>query len=735
MALSVQLGAHSLIQLGVGISDIAVLMRHGHNWLKTRRYDHELFESIAEVYGEVLRRRGLVDVTFMEHVWATRYNFVYHGETVQQRLHASDDVKSLEGFSWLMVALITTFDLCLTTSLMKSLLADLFVRILHRDDVQELSEALAINLHDNIESWRSTGCIRGLVVPVTNAVRNCRADVTGEMAIPQLNRWERQELLELLVWLLSGDTNQHQSLSATCYSLAAGWKAAGICVDVSPSVNLDTSRPTIYYTQGPGEETRFEHILEMGMELNIGHKQLVPAQHCTFAFGHPEQMIECLPRPIPVKNRIASFWSKGTNAAKNFTFKAIPGSRIQYSPGKVLYDILPQAECTRRWPSATLILAERAFPATDDITCQAIEDLTAGDPSIFHDWLGTNLMYDDSTIGDLSNSFPDAELDLLLCYQALVYGFWYQIVDELLVQDYIQTDILMSGIWGWRETRLLAKLEQLNRTIVKRQPIARVDMIRALAMMFAGRCGKPFESVAEDDVRRQGLMAVLGSISIVSMSLLRIPRLPEDCVKFALVSLPVLDLLGDQNGELFSAARFDGPQITDASPTELIVFKSSPIKTWSVHPKLNYVNGRIEDVSMVARCGGVPVNSFCPDLADIAFLNSIHLHSGLGDDKHSSGPLENRRESDDEDVKVFGVNVTEDDFLNGIIPASSTDQANPYVKVVHSTKSVAMRYAAIGEHCLVGDEMRILYDKCKLRAEIDRLPRSKNGGSHGILIL
>lgn len=161
-----------------------------------------------------------------------------------------------------MVALITTLDLCLTTSLMKSLLADLFVRILRRDDVQELSEAPAINLHDNIESWRSTGCIRGLVVPVTNAVRNCRADITGEMAIPQLNRWERQELLELLVWLLSGDTNQHQSLSATCYALAAGWKAAGICVDVSSSVNLDESRPTIYYTQGPGEETRFEQIRE-----------------------------------------------------------------------------------------------------------------------------------------------------------------------------------------------------------------------------------------------------------------------------------------------------------------------------------------------------------------------------------------------------------------------------------------------------------------------------------------
>lgn len=94
-----QLGAHSLIQLGVGISDIAALVRHGRNWLKTRQYDHELFESIAEVYGEVLRRRGLVDVTFMEHVWAARYNFVYHGETVQQRLYASGDAKSLEGFS------------------------------------------------------------------------------------------------------------------------------------------------------------------------------------------------------------------------------------------------------------------------------------------------------------------------------------------------------------------------------------------------------------------------------------------------------------------------------------------------------------------------------------------------------------------------------------------------------------------------------------------------------------
>src|SRR5436305_863978 len=92
----------------------------------------------------------------------------------------------------------------------------------------------------------------------------------------------------------------------TLATMRRAWKASGIGVDVSCSADLDKSRPTICYAQGPGEETRFEHILEMGIELNIGHKQFVPAQHCMFAFGHPEQMIECLPRPIPVKNRIAS---------------------------------------------------------------------------------------------------------------------------------------------------------------------------------------------------------------------------------------------------------------------------------------------------------------------------------------------------------------------------------------------------------------------------------------------
>ena len=191
MSLSVQLGTDSLVQLGVGLSDLAVLMRNSANWIKTRQNDHNLFDSISELYGEVLRRKGLVDVAWMDDTWGRRNNFIYQGKTFRHTFPSCTRTEALEGFSWLMVTIITSLDLCLTTTLIQSVLIDTFIAVLDRDDKAELSESLGINLGTNIESWRYTGCVRGMVVPLTKAIRRCRKEVTAENGIPQLNGSER----------------------------------------------------------------------------------------------------------------------------------------------------------------------------------------------------------------------------------------------------------------------------------------------------------------------------------------------------------------------------------------------------------------------------------------------------------------------------------------------------------------------------------------------------------------
>jgi hypothetical protein len=221
MSVAVALGAKSLITFGASYGDIAALVQHGRlvaNWLQTRQVDAELFESISEVFGEVLRRRGLVDSVLMDNRWSSQWHFIHKGKMVH---HADMDKVSKDGelpaFSWLMVSLVAAMDVCLTSSEIRKFLAQVFVRILDRDDVTDLSEAINLQLHTNVESWRSSGCIRGLVVPVQSAMRSCYLRLTGSKSIPQLTPAEMRELSDLLVWLLAGRTSKHHVLSRSIF--------------------------------------------------------------------------------------------------------------------------------------------------------------------------------------------------------------------------------------------------------------------------------------------------------------------------------------------------------------------------------------------------------------------------------------------------------------------------------------------------------------------------------------
>ena len=85
MALSVQAGAQSLLQVGIGLGDIAALVQHGRtfgNWLRAKLNDSEFFETTSEDYGVLLKRRGLVDATLMETRWSHYLHLVHSGNII-----------------------------------------------------------------------------------------------------------------------------------------------------------------------------------------------------------------------------------------------------------------------------------------------------------------------------------------------------------------------------------------------------------------------------------------------------------------------------------------------------------------------------------------------------------------------------------------------------------------------------------------------------------------------------
>jgi hypothetical protein len=73
-ALSIVPGTNGLIQLGLSISDLALLIDQGKkvgNFIRAEQNDDDLFDVLDEDREAVLRRGGLMDAREMERSWPT----------------------------------------------------------------------------------------------------------------------------------------------------------------------------------------------------------------------------------------------------------------------------------------------------------------------------------------------------------------------------------------------------------------------------------------------------------------------------------------------------------------------------------------------------------------------------------------------------------------------------------------------------------------------------------------
>jgi hypothetical protein len=88
MALSIVAGTNGLIQLGLSISDLALLIDQGKkvgNFIRAGQNDNDLFDVLDEDREAVLRRGGLVDAREMERRWPT-LQFVHQGVKVKGKI-------------------------------------------------------------------------------------------------------------------------------------------------------------------------------------------------------------------------------------------------------------------------------------------------------------------------------------------------------------------------------------------------------------------------------------------------------------------------------------------------------------------------------------------------------------------------------------------------------------------------------------------------------------------------
>ncbi|CZT08334.1 uncharacterized protein RAG0_13444 [Rhynchosporium agropyri] len=672
MAVALTVGTAQLLQLGVSLSDVALVLSQGRkvgNWLRTSNNDEELLSSIGEKQEAILKRRDLVDVTYMERKW-NQIAFVYQGHhhnSSSQIQNKSAVGAGLSAFSWLMVVVVAALDLCLPSTGIKSLIRKVFKRVLNGDDEQE--DSLRVLLITNIESWRETGCVRNISGVVAHAVRDCRLKHIEGYAISQLNPAEIQEMEEFLVWLLKGDSYDFQAVSVIVFAVAVGIGKAKVKIRTEGSRIYETE-PVVQYIESGRLNIAIHSVSE---SHGIGSA----AQQISYPRGNPHEMIESIRTSRTTHNRMSHLWDLGSKAASKIYLVA--EAEFPYTQDSEIYYVSENRdESLKRFGTEVLMLAERSFPEQSESVLLAIEVLAEGVEGEKLTWLHQRTELDFLKRAKVSiDDHTEENVALWLQYQALVFGFYYELLSQLISFDLVQEQAYFKGLWGHGSTTFLAMCVEFGDIMRRQRKISRSHVLYMLSTMYAGR-QKSFAALSTG----KGLLGIIGPISILAKPLLRTTDIPNEIASSMLVDLPILDLAPDVDGELQDCLKSQGQ-----------------FQKWSIHAKMGVLFGDgMPGVVMAARCEGRLVGWFNPIAADVAFLSTAYVKK-----RHEE-------EADYTDTFTFeGFEVDDHDWQDGHLPRWTGDKGTR-VGIVHSTGCPALRYAAAGMYVEVGDEIAIATD-------------------------
>ena len=695
MSLQITVGAKSLLAFGLSLGDLAVILRHGNsmgNWFRAAVSEAELFESIMEDHGALLRRRGLINVVQMKKRWS-QLDFIYEGN-IRSSLSESkvEEGQDLTEFSWLMVAVVTALDVTLPASTIKSLLTEVFTTILEGDE--GMRESLRVQLPNNIEAWRSVGCVRGMVVEISTSIRRSFTQLVRERAIPQLNRAEQEEMKGFLVWLMADQGYDLSIVSATVFSIAESMRKAGVHIRTGGERRYE-SEPIVRYVQILGPIDTFKDPLETGNPFQARKGLQVRAQQVSFPMNHPDYMIDAMTLKRPVLNRMEMFWTMGCEAAEKMKLTPTPEPLLPFGPDSDIYYVLDVEDPTRnKFDGMLSMIVDHGFPVATHSILLALEKLTQGLEFKRLQWLHAHTAREYLQSGTGKPSRTPENMELWVQYQALVFGFYYKLLEPLVSFEYVQQDVYFRGLWGYGSTTFLGMCAHFAWTFQESRSISRTQILYMLATMYDGRPKPYFRTTSST-----GLMGVLGNISVLALPLLCTTDVPEKIARFAVVDLPVIDLMSDSR-ELYSRQYQSIDFIRAAVAPPRQINPRGPKKTWSVHAKLGKLFGEeSNDVMMAARCDGKLVGWFGPLAADFTFLSSCYQNQRHVNEKGS-----------EDDSMINGHEILDEHWQNDQVLRPLQENSLSQICIVNSRGSAALRYAATGFFANASEEIGIASD-------------------------
>jgi hypothetical protein len=728
MAVSIVAGTNGLLQLGLSISDLALLIDQGKkfgNFVRAGQNDDDLFDILNEDREAVLQRQGLVETHEMEKAWP-KLEFVHQGMKVKGRIHedirtqSSSPDKSLrkkqkkdkpnkvDGFTWVMVAIVSALDDCLPSNEIRELLIRVFVTVLEHDDDQT-EEALRIHIKTNIESWRSFGCARRIAYFIKTEMRRSLAhNISGPhqaRAIPQLNGAEKQDMEYLLVWLLRKDTTTFSAMSAITFSIAEAWRAAKlhVCTDGNP--RYEGQACVTYDPQGQ----LFKGLSSSTVPFSRGLGSR--ALQISWPRDKPETMIDTLGVGRTMENTMERFWQYGKKAADEIQlFGKADGP---YEATKEVYysiDVPPSALTSKRFRPHIGMIANQGFPLDSHKIYEALELMLEQEPSNSAEWLQSHVARDYLLRAENAHaSHEPGYMSVLSKYQALMFGFYYRLLEQILSFDLVEPTAFFHGVWGAQSTTFLAMCTQLSSCLRSSEKASRAHILYMLAAMYNGR-----RKIFNVNSSNPQLVGVIGPISILALPLIRTTDIPEEIWKIAVVDLPIVDLNADNSDGELMASEGGGIRFVSASEDShnaMAVQSFDPIETWTVHPHMSMTLGgeKSSGVVMAARHGKRLVGWFNPLAADISFLSSAYMRTSYSEEE------------------VVAFEVKDERWVSGTIPQPEAERQGYQFGIIRSRNSPMLRYAAAGFYAEQGEEVAIARSENEISGAFGRIQAQGQG--------
>jgi hypothetical protein len=728
MALSIVAGTNGLIQLGLSISDLALLIDQGKkvgNFIRAGQNDNDLFDVLDEDREAVLRRGGLVDAREMEKRWPT-LQFVHQGVKVKgkivqslqfdspvqgsnHRRKKSNTEDGVDSFTWVMVAITSALDECLPSSYIQELLIQVFVEVLDRND--DIALALRVHIKRNIESWRSFGCTRDIAHSIKKQMRKSLSIVeSGQLpilAVPQLNAAETEDMKNVLVWLLKGESMAFNAMSPITFSIAEAWKEVGLdlCTDGNP---VRESQARVVYCAETGSSWKLTSRA-FSTPRGLGSYSL----QISWPRDKPESMIDALGVGRALENAMYKAWQYGKDAA--VPLELVGEADGPFENEKEVYYSLrvsDDARVHKRYDPHIGMLADQGLPADTEKLHDGLERILEGEPADSLRWLLSHVAQEYLLRVDNVEVIREPQYSsVYFKYQALLFGFYYELLRQLLSFDFdlVETTAFFHGIWGTHSMTFLAMCTQLGRCLRRDERASRAHILYVLAAMYNGR-----RKIFNTSSTLPRLVGVLGPISLLALPLIHTTDDPSEISKIAVVDLPIVDLNADSaDGDLMASEggglKFEYP--SEHCHTTAMVQPSRSAHEWTVHPYMSVALGgqNTSGVVMAARCGKRLVGWFNPIAADISFLSTAYLTKSYSAEE------------------VVAFEVQDEHWQAGKALQPHPERPGFQFGVVHSHGSPSLRYAAAGFYAEKGEEVAIARSSGEFSGAFDRLQAQDRG--------